>query len=161
MRFLLILVVVLSVALSAGCSAYRAPTITVIGAELTERSAEADVWAVELRMENANAEPLELLEFDYRFEVDGRTVYEGRRAAEATLSMRGTKTITLPAVVRYDRCSEAAARVLAGHRWSLRGSLLYVTPGEIAEVLLDTGVRTPSVGFAGDGRFPAEATTSQ
>ncbi len=150
MRSLALLVTVLL----AGCSAYRTPQIEVLGAALAERSDEAEVWRIELSLTNPNSEPFELREFDYRFSVDGQSVYLGRRAAEATLSARSEKRLQIPAVVRFDRCAAAGEGSLTGRSWQIDGSLLYVTPGEIAEMLLDTGARKPRVGFSGSGAFP-------
>ena len=153
-RALLGLVLLALIPLSTGCSSYLPPTIELADISITDRSDEAWVVGVRVDMTNPNSEPLELLTFDYEFSLDGRVVFRGRRAAEATLSSRGTKTLALPSVLRFDRIDAAAARELEGRSWSMRGSLIYVTPGEIAELLLDTGVRKPTVNFAGRGTFP-------
>lgn len=138
----------------AGCSTYGPPTVTVGDAAIVERSDEAVVVDVVLDLANPNPEPFELLTFEYEFAIEGRRVYQGRRAARATLSVRGAKRLEIPAVVRFDRWDPATDGPVEGRAWSLSGKLLYVAPGEIAELLLDTGVRRPTVRFSGRGRLP-------
>ena len=143
----------------AGCSGHRPPTITVGDAVVTARTDEALQLEIALDLTNEGDETLELRELSYAVSIDGVTVYDGKRAAEASLSASGAKRLLLPAVVRFDAApwegappSEAA--------WSIRGRLLYVTPGQIAEILLDTGVRKPRVIFAGSGRLRLAAGPS-
>jgi hypothetical protein len=38
-------------------------------------------------------------------------------------------------------------------QYSVNGTLEYVTPGDIAQILLDTGVRKPKVTFGGAGEL--------
>jgi len=135
-----------------GCLGYRAPSVVVQEAVMTEESEEAVRFDIALDLENPNTEGLELVEFEYTVSVDGSSVYRGKRAAEATLSAGRGKRLTLPVVVRYDRAGWSRGARPAEAGWSVRGSMLYVTPGEIAEILLDTGVRKPRVGFSGSGR---------
>ncbi len=137
--------------LLAGCSSYQSPHIQTLDATLIDRSDEALAIQIELNLENPNDEPLELRVFDYVVHVNDRRAYAGKRAAQATLSARGGKTLTIPAVVRFDEQHWDAADPPAQLSWSVRGTLLYVTPGEIAEILLDTGVRKPMATFSGSG----------
>lgn len=144
--------VLLACVLLAGCSGYRAPSINVAGAEVIETTEEAVAIRFALDLVNPNPEALELRQFDYALAVDGRKVYSGRRSAEATLRAGGTKRLFIPAVVRYDLMGWDARAHPAEVGYSLNGSLLYVTPGEIAEILLDTGVRKPRIRFSDTGR---------
>lgn len=149
-------VVMFICAFLAGCSGYRAPSIAVAGAEVIETTEEAMAIRFALDLTNPNQEALELREFDYALAVDGRKVYSGRRSAEATLRAGGTKRLFIPAVLRFDLMGWDADARPAGVGYSLTGSLLYVTPGEIAEILLDTGVRKPRVRFTDAGRVTLE-----
>ena len=36
-------------------------------------------------------------------------------------------------------------------RWTLRGEVVYVTPSELAEILLDAKLVEPTVSFTGEG----------
>ncbi|UCD74663.1 MAG: LEA type 2 family protein [Phycisphaerales bacterium] len=145
--------VLLICAALTGCSVYRAPTIAVAGAEVIETTDEAMAIRFALDLTNLNDEALELLQFDYGLSVDGRRVYSGRRAAEATLRAGGEKRLFVPAVLRYDLMGWETGAQPPDIGYKLSGSLLYVTPGEIAEILLDTGVRKPRVRFSSAGRI--------
>ena len=35
--------------------------------------------------------------------------------------------------------------------WSIQGTVQYLTPGALAEILFDTGVRQPKARFSGQG----------
>lgn len=137
--------------LAGGCSAFTSPRIEVGQPVLTDRSGEAARLEIPLRLEHDNEEPLELLEFEYRFRLSDGTTYRGRRSAEATLAANGSRLIILPAVVRYDELSFDPAELPEDLRWSLSGKLLYVSPGRLAETLLDLGVYRPTANFSGRG----------
>ena len=85
--------------------------------------------------------------------VDDVTVYVGRRAAGTTLHPETGNHISLPAVVRYDTMGWSNRSLPPAVEYHLSGELLYVTPGELAEILLDTGVRKPRVRFSRAGRL--------
>jgi hypothetical protein len=138
----------------AGCMGYRPPSIAVGEAVLVEETAEALRLDVALDLANPNEEPLELLQFEYVFSIGGSSVFRAKQSAEATLSASGSKRLLLPAVVPLDRAPWPAGARPAEADWSIRGSLLYVTPGALAEALLDTGVRKPRARFGGTGRVP-------
>ena len=134
---------------ATGCSiVYRPPSIAVMEATVTERTDEALRLDIELALSNPNDEPLELREFVYEVSLDGESVYTGRRAAEATLSARSEKRIALPAVIRFD----GLKTVPGAAGWSVRGSVLYLTPTVLAEILLDADLYEPRAGFQGDGQ---------
>jgi hypothetical protein len=133
----------------AGCSSYRKPRIVVGGALISETSAEAMRFDVGLDLSNSNAVPLELVEFKYSVIVDGRRAFTGRRSAQATLAPESSTQVTIPFIVRFDRMEWDELPPTA--RWSVSGRLLYIQPGELAEILLDTGVRRPKVSFSGRG----------
>ena len=119
---------------------------------MTESSDEALALGFEVELVNPNAAPLELDEFRYTVEIDGREVYAGRRAAGATLSAAGTRRLTLPAIVPYHRVGWTAGpppRVT----YALRATLRYLTPSELAQRLFDAGVRRPKTSFADRGQI--------
>lgn len=132
----------------AGCSAYEAPELRVVSVGVSERSAEAVVLRVVIDAENANDVALPLRDVEYEVEVgdggEGR-VFRGVRSAEATLRRFGTQQIEVPAVVA------AGSWPGEGTPYVIRGRLRYTTPGEIAQILFDAGVRRPEVSFEGRG----------
>jgi hypothetical protein len=137
-------------AAAAGCG-QRSPRVAVAAVTLGDSSDEAQVLQFQLDLENRGSEPLRLREFRYRLSLDGKLVFDGRRAAEATLGAGATRRVEVPAVVRYDRVGWTARDRPAEVPYTVSGSLMYISPGELAEILFDTGVRKPTVGFGGKG----------
>ncbi|MEM7227801.1 MAG: hypothetical protein AAF432_03200 [Planctomycetota bacterium] len=132
-----------------GCSRYRPPDIAVVDMRSVLITDEALQIDIDFELVNPNREPLELVHVDYRLDVDGRTVFQARRATRATLPSGQIYTATIPAVVPFDRANWIEG-MPSSAACSVHGSLMYVTPGALAEVLLDTGVRRPKVGFRGE-----------
>jgi hypothetical protein len=137
----------LALGLLAGCSKYRAPTLTVREAAITQRTDEGAVVRFTLDARNTNQVELPLKSMSYRLSLDGREVFRGFRSPEATLRRLGTQQITLPAVVSLEDQALLAGPV----RYRIEGSLTYVTPGSVAEILFDAGVRRPTVAFSDAG----------
>lgn len=150
----------IATALSTGCSGYRPPVVTVLEASVVEVTDEALRFDVVLELTNPNSDPVELREFAYAVSIDGGHVYDGRRAAEATLSGGGAKRIALPVVVRFDRVGWSGPDAPRAAAWRVTGTLLYLTPGWLAEILLDTKLSKPEVGFTGDGRLDGDGLSA-
>lgn len=142
-----VLALVTTLLLLGGCSAYRPPTLEIVGVSIKERTDEATRVDFQVNLTNPNLEPLELRDFTYTLSVDGRSVFRGRRSAQATLARQSTRRVVLPAVIS----TEAGVGPGPEYAYQLNGSLLYVTPGELAEILLDTGLRKPRVHFSRSG----------
>jgi hypothetical protein len=140
-----------------GCTFHQSPQVRVGEPSLSEQSAEALRLDVPVELSNPNQDPLDLLRFTYRFAVNGRTVFRGKRAGQATLTGRSERRLVLPAIIRFDAVDWDAASMPASVEWSIHGSLLYLTPGEVAETLLDLGVRKPTAGFRGSGEVQLDA----
>ena len=141
------LAIALAVGLLAGCSSYSAPKLNVVEAAITQRTAEGAVVRFTLDAENTNQVELPLKSISYRLSLNGQEVFRGFRSPEATLRRLGTQQITLPTVVRL----EDQALLEGPVRYRLDGTLTYITPGSVAEILFDAGVRRPSVGFRDAG----------
>lgn len=133
--------------LLAGCSSYDAPRLAVSSVVLADRSDEAVVLNVTLAAENTNEVELPLETIEYTVRVDGRVVFEGTRSAEATLRREGTQQIVIPVAIRL--APDVPLR--GSYPYTIRGELTYVTPGEIAQLLFDSGVRRPTVTFRDRG----------
>ncbi len=128
-------------ALAASGCGYQSPTIEVKSASVVESTDRHTLVNFSIEATNPNAIALPLRRLDYTVAVGGAP-FAGVRSPEATLPPGGTRTITFPAVL--------PAGAAAGS-YTLTGTLLYTTPGQIAEILFDTGVSRPTVGFAGRG----------
>ena len=146
-RARLIVLLLLSALPLAGCSSYDAPRLAVSSVALGERSDEAVVLVFTLDAANSNDVALPLERVRYTVRLDGRVVFRGTRWAEATLRRVGTQQISLPAAVPLEQMPKTGR----GVPYRITGELIYVTPGEIAQLLFDSGVRRPSVRFSDDG----------
>jgi hypothetical protein len=129
----------------AGCS-YSAPTLRVADAKVIERTEHGLVLFVGLEAENRNEIELPLREIRYSVSLDGGKTFTGVRSPEASLRRLGTQRIGFPAVFPLDPAATPPSGTV---QCEVSGSLGYVTPGEFAQVLFDTGVRRPSVSFRG------------
>ena len=145
--------IVLLLGLSAipACTVYRDPMVSVVDAAVTETGDGLLGLSFVLVLENPNQQPLVLHEFSYTLAVEGAPAYRGRWAASATLGANGTRRLTIPAIVRYDQFGWTAASAPSQATYDLVGHVLYLAPGDIAEILFDTGVRRPKAAFAAHG----------
>lgn len=134
-----------------GCSGFQSPKVTVSQPVVTERSDEAVVLSFDTGLQNPNSVPLELREMNYVLRVNGAKVYEGRRDAQATLPAEGGSTLMIPAVIPYSVTGWPPGSMPAEVRYELSGRLLYITPGQIREILNDSGIYRPTVGFHAAG----------
>lgn len=138
---------VLALAAFLGGCAHR-PQVLVVDERLGEASAEAQRVEFVLELTNPADVPIELREVSYRLRVDGRDVYSGRRAAQATLPAGGSVQVVMPAVLSLTE----HPRENSPERYLLSGSLSYIRPGAIARMLRDVGMPRPRVGFAHEGQ---------
>jgi hypothetical protein len=137
------------VAVCGGCSWYHAPDLDVVSVQRAQETDEGMVLSFGLDASNENEVALPLKTVRYSLELEGKRVFSGRRAAEATLRRKGTQRILLPAAVPWEKIGGEAPAGDVPYR--LSGELSYVTPGQLAEILFDTGVRRPSVRFSEKG----------
>lgn len=131
----------------------QAPSCEVLGARVVETTEEATLLEVDLRWSNGNAQPLPMREAEYQFAVDGETVFSTRRAVGATIPQNGEQTISLPVVIPAGVLDVSGA---VSATYGLSGVMVYEAPGQIAETLLDTGIRVPRVRFSGQGALRRE-----
>jgi hypothetical protein len=141
-----------------GCSAYKDPTLSVAAVRVAETTPTGVVLEFTLDATNPNEEPLPLREFNYALALDGRPVFTGFRSPEATLRRFGTQRLTLPVAISL---AEGQAAPTGTFRYALRGELGYTTPGEIAEILFDSGLRRPTVPFNATGTLNLSAGEAQ
>ena len=100
---------------------------------------------------------LGLDELRYTITVDGTLAFVGRRAAGRTLSSLETRRLTLPGVIDFETIGWSPSSGPRQVRYTVRGSLWYQTPSEIAQLLFDTGMRRPKVRFGKDGQLTLRA----
>lgn len=140
-----------------GCSRYRAPTFELVGVRELERTDDALVLGFTLAASNPNDENLPMRQADYRLIIDGVPAFNGMRSAETILRRYGKgQLIELPAIVPADRF-DLSAFDSGSIRYLLTGSIEYQTPGELAEVLFDSGVRRPKAPLRAAGTLDLDA----
>lgn len=133
----------------SACAGPRQPSFRVAEVRAGERTDQGVAMTFVLDAENDNDVALPLRDVEYTVELDGQRAFSGTRSAEATLRRLGTQQVVLPAVVRTG--DGGAIRTSGRVPYRISGTVTYVTPGQIAEILFDSGVRVPSVGFSGTG----------
>lgn len=143
-------------ALIAGCSSYEKPTLAVSSARISQESTEGYVIDFTLDASNPNEFEVPLERVRYTLRLGNDRVFTGTRSAEATVRRLGTQQITLPAAIDLSKFDMPTGDV----PYELSGSVVYVTPGEIAELLFDAGVRRPKAGFRHRGVLDFESGTS-
>lgn len=130
------------VCLLGGCGlSTKAPSLSLSKVEVGEQTEQGVVLYFNLDAQNQNEVELPLRQVKYALRVGGKEVFRGVRSPEASLRRLGTQRVRFPAVV-------PAASIPAGAlAFEVDGVLEYATPGQIAELLYDVGLRNPSVGF--------------
>ncbi len=121
--------------------------------ELSERTAEAHVLMFTVEGENPNREAMPLRTVRYSLAVDGRRVFQGDRSAQATLPPFGKQRFEVPAVVLGPYSYE-------GVSYRFGGTVEYLEPGTIAEILFDSNVRRSRGGFEERGRLTDQGVES-
>lgn len=139
-------------AMVAGCSSIQAPQIDVTGARVVDSTDEAIQVQLDLSLHNPNDDPLELVTFAYRMDVNGRQAYSGTWVAIANLAAGRTQDVSIPAVLLRDQVGWSGD-VPSGATYAVFGDVVYLQPGPLAEALLDSGVREPRAGFSGTGEL--------
>jgi len=139
-----------------GCSAYQPPAFEVLRVDELERSEEAVVLGFTLSATNPNDQPMPLQRMKYSLMLEGQQVFEGRRSAETVVRRFGMQIIELPAVVPTTEFDPQRFEQTGELRYDLTGWVEYQTPGELAEVLFDTGVRRPRASLTQRGTVDVE-----
>ena len=134
--------------LLVGCSNAVAPGFEAVGVQEVERDAEKSVIEFRVRAINPNADPIPLRTVSYRVEINGEQVFEGVRSPETTLHTYAESEFVLPAVIRSE--------LLRGSiEYALSGSVQYIPPGRLSEVLFDAEVRVPEASLDISGTIEA------
>ena len=135
-----------------GCLAGNAPVVEVKSMEVVGVDRDAMALVLNGTVSNPHSSESRLLQFEYVLSVDGRSVFQGRHAAEMTLSPGVTREIALPASFLYSAAGWDASALPDDSSWTMSGSLVYLGAGVFSQTLLDLGYR-PSVGYSASGRL--------
>ena len=144
---------------ATGCMTISPPTVKIDSVEVVGESDGASSLLFHGTVENPHQSTLRLLEFTYGVSMEGRSVYQGRHAAEMTLTPGATRRITLPAGFTNAAAGLSPGSTPDASRWSMSGSLLFLGDSVLADTLLEMGLR-PTIGFSasGDLQWPAVGT---
>lgn len=148
--------------LGSGCAGVSSPRASVEGWSLagavggpvmgpveSADGAAGETLTLLVRVENPNrATALPLGRVRYRVEAEGVPALEAVRSGEASLPAGGAVTLALPV--------PAPAGVPASGLYRVSGTVEYIVPGALAEILFDADIRRPRVGFSESGRFTVE-----
>lgn len=145
------IVVMMAVAcgLAGGCTLPRVPRVAdpearVTGATLTEQTDEGAAFAVTVELTNPNDFALPVTIASYRVNVDGRR-YSFTGKSGASMPPTGTQTLTLRGAVPTEGAD------LTGAAYEVSGHVVYEKPGEVRQVLAESGWPEPRLSFSGGG----------
>ena len=136
----------------AGCDGFRAPGVGISEVSVADATSEALSLNIVMDLVNPNSAPVQLYEFRYTVTVEGRYVFEGRRAGGATLSSAGSRTVSLPAVVPFEKVGWQPDALPADASYTVYGHVQYYAPNRLAEIVFDSASRKPRVRFSDRGR---------
>ena len=130
-----------------GCSSTSRPTFEMAEATATARTDDgvALLFTIDAASRNPDAMPLRIVRYDLR--LNGERVFTGLRSPEATIPPFGTQRFTLPAVIPADRLPEGATSA----EYELSGTVTYLEPGRLNEILFDQELRVPKASIGGSG----------
>ena len=131
-----------------GCATARAPGVTLSGMTVSFEEPDGVALWFELTIVNSDTVDLPLAEARYSVSVDGKTFFRGVRSAEATAPARGEAMIRLPA------SAPTGAGVEPGAAVTIRGSITYLTPSRLSEVLFDANIFRPEKSFTATATIP-------
>lgn len=139
-----------------GCAS-NTPRFELLSAEQAERTTDAVRLNFLLEAVNPGEAEIPLRTARYRLVVGGETVFEGRRAPAVSVRGQGRQPFELPAVVTAEDFDVSVFdQPGAEIPYRLVGTIEYQVPGELAEVLFDTGVRRPRAPLRAEGVFVIE-----
>lgn len=124
--------------LLGGCTSTRPPTFTAVGVRQVSVEDGRSVIEFSVQATNPNREPIPLRLVRYRVELGGEVVFEGLRSPETTLHTFSSRVFTLPAVL-----PESGLAGPGEVPYSVIGSVQYIPPGRLSEVLFDAEIEVP------------------
>jgi len=129
----------LAIVALTGCRSVTAPTFDARSAQTTRATDSAVALEFVISADNPNPDPMPLRRVDYELAVNGRTVFSARRSPEATIPPFGTQSFTLPAVVPAELQPDDPSAP-----YTLTGTVRYLEPGRLNEILFDRNLRVPT-----------------
>ena len=134
--------------LAAGCTA--PPTVTIESVEIVGQQGDATALLFHAHIENKHTHTLRLMQYEYTLVMGKASVYQGRHAAEMTLTPNSERRFTLPAAFPNALAGIDADVPTGVSQWTISGSLLFIGDSVLAETVREMGYQ-PSVGFSASG----------
>ena len=129
-------------AMLPGCVA--PPDISIDAVDVVEVGESTVELAIRVVLENREDVPVKLDMWDYHLDsCSGR--YQGRWSAGLTIPPNETVRTSIPAVV------PGGAMGTPSCTWRSGGSVTFMAPSRLAEVLFELGLNRPSASFSGTG----------
>ncbi|MBX3315304.1 MAG: LEA type 2 family protein [Phycisphaeraceae bacterium] len=132
--------------LLTGCSSSKPPTFKVTGVQLREQNERASEFLFQIEAANPNGREVPLFEANYTLSIDGREVFRAIRTPETTLRRYGVQRFTLPVVIPAEDMP-----VSLQIPYNLSGTITYLMPGALAEILFDREIRRPKAAISDSG----------
>ncbi|MEM6552247.1 MAG: hypothetical protein AAF750_08985 [Planctomycetota bacterium] len=120
----------------------RRPSATVTGAYVTATGPDAASVNIVLALENPQAVELPVRFGDLRLRTGAGTTPTIETRPHVTMPPKGIATVTLQGVAKHN------GQGLVGQPLTVTGSLTYEPPGELRQMLTDTGFPLPDIGFS-------------
>jgi len=140
--FPILALLTLSTLVTSGCSRVKAPRFESMGVKQLEQTESRAVYAFVVKATNPNKDPIPLKEVTYTVTLDNTHTFQGVRSPETTLHTYGEHIFELPAV--FDLSPNDLAGTL---NYKLNGSVKYLKPGKLNEVLFDSKFSVPKADF--------------
>lgn len=134
---------VAAASLLAGCSTVQ-PSVRAVGARVADGMDGVARLEIELELANPGSNEIDLLEYDYRVELDDGAAYSGRWAALRALPADATVRARIPAVVPAPGPAGSAG-------WRIQGTVSYRDPASLSRLLFDLGLIENRAAFSGSG----------
>lgn len=127
-----------------GCFGVASPVLTVVEIRPESVTTEGRRFVVVVDAENRSDSALPLKDATYSLSVDGKKVFEGQRSPESTLRKFSTQRLYFPVAV------PSTTNLASGNaEFRVSGSVVYLPPGKLNEILYDYNLLRPTTGFGG------------
>ena len=149
-----LLSILLPLALLDGCALPKPPTIlkapvtSILSVALSEQTDAGVRVEVVIELVNENDVPLPLITSNYRISVGSAGSFAFIDQTNCTVPAHGTQTLTLPAAFAHGGAN------LHGAPYDVSGAISFKPPGEVREVMTESGIPLPRSSFAGKGKLP-------
>lgn len=120
------------------------PQITVTGVDVVEIGEDASELAIRMTLKNDADVPVKLDIWSYSLQAAGAR-YSGRWSAGITIPPQESVSASIPAVIPN------SASPGPNCAWTSGGTVTFLAPSRLAEVLFELGLNRPSTGFSGSG----------